>query len=202
MTTKTEAAQRLARAIRVRARQAHARGATGTKVNRLFVGEVAHALGMHDLDQRTARTAHRIAVEELRATHEEHLIDLADAPGARPTGRQRIDAVAAEHGWTAHRDHWALELWVYRKKRDYIRVYYTHTGRVVEVHTSRWGVGQHGHGKAEIVLGYLRGNKASPLAGGENGAARTAAGADRRRGGSAPDRHSRPRRRVDSPEAS
>jgi len=162
MPTKTEDAHRIAREARVFARKAHRGGATGTKITYLALQETAQAIGIYGVDGWTIRKAMRLTVAELRLTGEFHLADFADAPGASATGRQRVERAAAARGWTAHKDHAVLDVWAYRKGSRYTRVCYDRHGRVVDVHTARWTVGQGHNDKAGRAVAYLRGDEASP----------------------------------------
>lgn len=160
MPTKAETARRLAREARVTARQAHEQGATGTKITLEMVEGIANQLihdgqlDANDADPRTVRRAHRIAVESCYEYCERHLINLFDVPALRLIASDRIDLIAAEHGWTAHDD--GVER-VYRKKgRGYVRVYFDTSGRVFSATTqARRLVGRYDRRKVDSVIDYL-----------------------------------------------
>jgi|GEM_PF-4992579 len=167
--TKAEAAQWLAREARARAREAHRRGAAGTKITRRFVEEVANQLicdgrlTEDDADPAAVRKAHRIAVETSYEYGDRHLVNLADVPGLRLTARDRIDLAAAEHGWSVEQipAGWATsEKRRYSRGDDYISVKFSKSGHVTGLYNPLRNFDRTWTGKAESAIAYLTGKKA------------------------------------------
>jgi hypothetical protein len=75
---------------------------------------------------------------------------------APATAKDRIDAVAAEHGWTPKKT--AFLETTYRKGTRYVRVYYGVRDQVIEAHRQTGSTGGRsitGTGKAERVIALL-----------------------------------------------